>query len=60
MPDAEFLKVHWRIAQMLDVSGIGREVEQELDAAELDPDNMSPDGSTDIAPIIRRRMLMNI
>ncbi|KAM0437515.1 hypothetical protein ACHAPT_001879 [Fusarium lateritium] len=60
MPSPEYFKVHHRIAQILEVSGIGHAVEEELDAATFDPENMSPDGSTDIASIIRRKMLMDI
>ena len=60
LPDKEFFKVHHRIAQILQVSGVGREIDDEVEKAEEGPRNLDPNGSTDVGLLISRRMLMDI
>jgi hypothetical protein len=40
------------------ISFLGQEIEEELDKAAYDPENMKPDGSTDTGSIISRKMLV--
>ncbi|KAK1967176.1 hypothetical protein LY78DRAFT_576915 [Colletotrichum sublineola] len=60
LPDPDYFRVHYTIAKILDVSGIGEEIEAEISASRLDPENLNPDGSTDLGAILCRKMLMNI
>ena len=62
LPDPEFLRVHFAVASILHVSGIGRRLE-----AFLDPEfwvevqgTAKADGSTDLAAFVERRMLIGI
>ncbi|MBE3045399.1 hypothetical protein IMZ48_23190 [Candidatus Bathyarchaeota archaeon] len=62
LPDPEFLRVHFVIALILHVSGIGRRLD-----AFLDPEfwegvhgAAKADGSTDLAALVERRMLIGI
>lgn len=57
LPNREYLLVHFRIAEILDVSGVGKKIEDALDEGLLDAENMKPDGSTDIGSILSRKML---
>lgn len=59
LPRPEFLKVHHIISQILDVSGLGDEIEMRLEMAEeAARTNLSPDGSSDVGLLLSRRMLM--
>ncbi|KAI3543660.1 hypothetical protein CABS01_01720 [Colletotrichum abscissum] len=60
LPEPEFFKVHHRIAKILDVSGIGARIEAEIEDSQSDPENLSPDGSTDLESILFRKMLINV
>jgi hypothetical protein len=60
LPEREYFEVHHRIGQILEVSGIGREIEREMEMAEDDVENMDPRGSTDIGLLVSRRMLMDV
>jgi hypothetical protein len=60
LPDREYFKLHHRIGQILEVSGIGLEIEREIDMAEWDAENVHPSGSTDIGVSVSRRMLINV
>lgn len=60
LPDPEFFRTHYQISKILDVSGIGADIEAEVEAGLWDPDNLNSDGSTDLESILRRKMLMNV
>jgi hypothetical protein len=59
LPDPDFLDARFRIAQILDVSGIGVKIDYYLyQATEEDPTIINPDGSTDLGNIIRHQLLI--
>ncbi|KAI3534466.1 hypothetical protein CSPX01_12083 [Colletotrichum filicis] len=60
LPKPEFFNVHYRIAKILYVSGIGARIEAEIEDSQSDPVNLSPDGSTDLESILCRKMLINV
>lgn len=60
LPEPEFFNVHHRIAKILDASGIGARIEAEIEDSQMDPENLRPDGSTDLGSILRRKMLINV
>ncbi|KAJ0321854.1 hypothetical protein COL5a_009038 [Colletotrichum fioriniae] len=60
LPKPEFFRVHYRIAKILYVSGIGARIEAEIEDSQSDPENLSPDGSTDLESILFRKMLINV
>jgi len=60
MPDPAFLRVHFQVAQILAVSGIGRRVEEACEAEYYVPANLAPDGSTDIESVLNLKMLLHI
>ncbi|KAJ4864400.1 hypothetical protein T069G_00930 [Trichoderma breve] len=60
LPAKDFLKTHYRIGEILQVSGIGRKIEDELDNSLDDPLNLRRDGSTDLWSILERKMLINV
>lgn len=59
-PNDKFLFLHFRIAEILAVSGVGEKIEAALNESCLDVDSIRPDGSTDIGSILSRKMLMII
>jgi hypothetical protein len=59
-PNDKFLFLHFRIAEILAVSGVGEKIEAALNESCLDIDNIRPDGSTDIESILSGKMLMII
>ncbi|CCF34950.1 hypothetical protein CH063_06849, partial [Colletotrichum higginsianum] len=59
LPDPEFFRAHCQVSAILEASGIGHLIDAELGAAEEDPENLDPNGSTDVGSILRRRMLMD-
>jgi hypothetical protein len=59
MPDPEYFKVHHIISQILQVSGLGREIDELLEAAEEAAENFDPNGSSDLGLLVSRRMLMH-
>lgn len=60
LPEPEFFRAHYEIAKILDTTGIGVKIEAEINASYYDPENLSPDGSTDLASILKRKMLLNV
>ncbi|KAH9232599.1 hypothetical protein K456DRAFT_1725902 [Colletotrichum gloeosporioides 23] len=60
LPEPEFFRAHYEIAKILDTTGIGVKIEAEINASYHDPENLSPDGSTDLASILKRKMLLNV
>ncbi|KAK4044860.1 hypothetical protein C8A01DRAFT_42469 [Parachaetomium inaequale] len=60
MPDPDFLRLHFQVAKILDVSDIGLKIEAEWHKRAKMPSEMSPDGSTDLGHAIRVKMLMDI
>ena len=62
MPDADFLKVHHIICQILQVSGFGRQIGMATEEARLDLDchALHPNGSSNIGALLSRMMLMNV
>ncbi|KZL85526.1 hypothetical protein CI238_04621 [Colletotrichum incanum] len=60
LPEPESFRVHYQIANILHVSGIRAEIEAETEASWSDPENLNPDGSTDLGSILHRKMLMNV
>ncbi|KAM0254345.1 hypothetical protein ACHAQJ_006877 [Trichoderma viride] len=61
MPDPDFLKVHFQVSKILQVSGIGKKIKHALRANEYNPINdIQPDGSTDLGRILSCKMLMDI
>ncbi|KAK1724678.1 uncharacterized protein BDZ83DRAFT_622198 [Colletotrichum acutatum] len=59
LPEPDFFNVHHRIANILDARGIGARIEAKIEASQSDPENLSPDGTTDLGSILRRKMLMD-
>ncbi len=59
-PDYELLKAHYCVAEILAVSGIGVKIDKLEDMAQLDAEDINPDGSTDLASILGARMLTGI
>jgi hypothetical protein len=64
MPDPDFLRVHYQIAKILDVSGIQLKIDSAVYAdrewMENNPNNIAGDGSTDLEHVLSRKLLMNI
>jgi HNH endonuclease len=59
MPNPEYFKVHHIISQILEVSGLGDEIESVLEAAEFDA-NLHPNGSSDVWSLLSRKMLIHV
>ncbi|KAK0622551.1 hypothetical protein B0T14DRAFT_425802 [Immersiella caudata] len=55
MPDPEYFKVHHIISQVLEVSGLGREIDELLEAA----DTLDPNGSSDLGLLLSQKMLIH-
>ncbi|OAA55875.1 hypothetical protein SPI_08082 [Niveomyces insectorum RCEF 264] len=60
LPDPEYFRVHLRISEILDASGIREKINDAWEKEGWDPENPEPDGSTDVGTIFSRKMLMNI
>ncbi|KAK1654590.1 hypothetical protein BDP81DRAFT_457409 [Colletotrichum phormii] len=60
LPEPEFFMVHRRVAKVLKISGIRARIEAEIKASSLDPEELNPDGSTDVGSILRRKMLLDV
>ncbi|KAI2626518.1 hypothetical protein GGR54DRAFT_637090 [Hypoxylon sp. NC1633] len=60
LPNPAYIWVHYRIAEILDVSGIGKKIEDTWKECIWDPDNIEPYGSTDIGSVLSRKMLTSI
>ncbi|KAL0938488.1 uncharacterized protein CTRU02_205098 [Colletotrichum truncatum] len=64
LPEPEFFRAHYQIAKILDASGIGAdlqaEMEAEMEGFRNDPENLNPDGSTDVVSILCRKFMMNV
>lgn len=58
MPEREYFKVHHRTSQIIQVSGIGGEIEMEMEKEREGPDNLDTHGSTDIGMLLSQRMPM--
>ncbi|KAK5654003.1 hypothetical protein OQA88_7680 [Cercophora sp. LCS_1] len=59
MPDPEYFKVHHIISQILEVSGLGREIDKLLEAAAEAAENIDPNGSSDLGLLLSQRMLIH-
>ncbi|KAK3940786.1 hypothetical protein QBC46DRAFT_312764 [Diplogelasinospora grovesii] len=60
LPDPKYLWVHFRIAEVLEVSGVGKTIADALEKEAWDPENIEPNGSSDIGSILSRKMLTGI
>ncbi|KAL7936913.1 hypothetical protein V8C35DRAFT_294181 [Trichoderma chlorosporum] len=61
MPDPDFLRLHYQVSKILEVSGIGWKIARIMAHNELKtPRNVPPDGSLDLGHIISSKMLMDI
>ncbi|KAH0420174.1 hypothetical protein CcaCcLH18_14149 [Colletotrichum camelliae] len=60
LPEPEFFRADYQIASILDASGIGAKIRREIYASDRDPENLNPDGSTDLGSIIKRKMLLKV
>ena len=61
LPSPTLLQAHYAISNILDVSGIGRKISIIVDAAEIEATtSIHPNGSTDLASIISRRLLTQV
>lgn len=59
LPSPIFFDVHARVAKILEVSGIGLKISRALWPLDM-ADVVAPDGSTDLAGIISRKLLIDI
>lgn len=57
-PSPGFLDVHAQVARILEVSGIGGEIQHNLQLSY--PENIDPDGSTDLGDILSRQLLTGV
>ncbi|KAK3347063.1 hypothetical protein B0T25DRAFT_584124 [Lasiosphaeria hispida] len=55
MPDPDYFKVHHIISQILEVSGLGCEIDELLEAAE----NLDPYGSSNLGLMLSQKMLIH-
>lgn len=61
MPDPDFLRLHYEVATILDVSGIGCKMEEACWENETRiPSNLAPDGSTNLELALNAKMLTQI
>jgi len=60
LPNPGFLWVHFRVAEILEVSGLGRAIIDAVEQGTWDPENLDPGGSSDIGSILSRKMLIDI
>ncbi|KAL2182004.1 uncharacterized protein P884DRAFT_274441 [Thermothelomyces heterothallicus CBS 202.75] len=60
MPDPDFLRLHFQVAEILDVSGLSWKIDVASREGTRMRCDIAPDGSTDIAFAIRTKMLMDI
>lgn len=58
LPSPEYLDIHLRISRILQVSGVGRKIDQALAAPE--PYGVDPNGSTELGEVIARKLLIDI
>ncbi|KAK3341943.1 hypothetical protein B0T25DRAFT_466478 [Lasiosphaeria hispida] len=59
MPDPEYFKVHHIISQILEVSGLGCEIDELLKAAEEAVEKLDPNGSSDLGLLLSQKMLIH-
>ena len=57
-PDPDLLAAHRAIAMILDVSGIGKKIDEYRDQNESEDGIIRRDGSTDLASMITRRLML--
>lgn len=61
LPNPNLLRVHFIVAKILSVSGIGDSIDRALsDCSSLLYHNISPDGSTDLGHVLSLRLLTDI
>ena len=60
LPDDDYLVVHCRVAEILEVSGLWRKFDDALEDGRWDPENVDPNGFTDLGSIISRKMLTHL
>ncbi|KAL7799968.1 hypothetical protein V8C37DRAFT_407076 [Trichoderma ceciliae] len=61
LPEPDFLKVHFQVSKILQISGIRKKIEDALRENECNPIcNIQADGSTDLAYILSSKMLIGI
>lgn len=44
LPNPEYLRVHFQVAEILDVSGINKKIDDAWEKEAWDPENIEPDG----------------
>ena len=59
-PSPALLETHYIIASILRVSGIGEMVDRLIRESDMDDDMINPNGSTDLASIISRQLLIGL
>ena len=59
MPDPEYFKVHYIISQILEVSGLGWEIDTFLEATAEAAENLDPNGSSDLGLLLSQKMLIH-
>jgi hypothetical protein len=59
MPDPEYFRVHHIISQILEVSGLGCEMDEFLEAAADAAANLNPNGSSDLGLLLSQKMLIH-
>ncbi len=60
LPKAEYLDVHFRVAEILQVSDLAGKLDNTISPDIPDPRQLASDGSTDIDLILRHRMLTDV
>lgn len=61
MPDSDFLKLHYQVSKILEVSGIREKFEEAMWENENNSaHDIQPDGSTDLGHILSCKLLIDI
>lgn len=61
MPDPAFLRVHFQVAKILDVSGVGQRIKDACwESNNQVVAGLAPDGSTDVEHALNVKMLTHI
>ncbi|KAL2126821.1 hypothetical protein VTI74DRAFT_180 [Chaetomium olivicolor] len=60
MPDPDFFRLHFEVAKILKMSGIGPKIIGAFWEQTASERNIAPDGSTDLGRLLSAKMLMHI
>lgn len=60
MPDPDLLRLHFQVAEILDVSGLSWKIDDAVWEGKQVQSNIAPDGSTNIALAIRTKLLIDV